>query len=109
MMAELACLAAGTLLAIGIYLLTERDVFRRILGVVCLSHAANVAMFVTGAVGAAPTFVGPDGVDPAQLANPLPQALVLTAIVIGLCVVTLLAAIAYGRTPVASEPPGDEQ
>jgi len=104
MMGELACLAAGSLLAIGVYLLTERDVFRRVLGVVCLSHAANVAMFVTGAVGGAPAFVGPDGPDPAQLANPLPQALVLTAIVIGLCVVTLLAAIAYSRTPAPEDP-----
>lgn len=96
MTAQLACLAAGVLLAIGVYLLTEPDTFRRILGIVCMGHAANVAMFVTGAVGAAPAFVGPEGVDPAALANPLPQALVLTAIVIGLCVVTLLAAIAFG-------------
>ena len=99
-------IATGALFAAGLYLLTDRHPFRRILGFTALGHAVNVTLFATGAVGGTPAFIDSDSVDPNALANPLPQALVLTAIVIGLAIVTLLAAIAFrqhqqGGAPVA--------
>ncbi|MDP3232352.1 MAG: NADH-quinone oxidoreductase subunit K [Myxococcales bacterium] len=89
-------LVAGVLFAAGVYLITDAHSFRRILGVIAIGHAINVTFFVTGKVSGRPAFVF-DGTTPEALANPLPQALVLTAIVISLTVITLLAAIAFRK------------
>jgi multicomponent K+:H+ antiporter subunit C len=73
--------ALGTVTAAGVYLMLRARTFPVVLGISLISYAANVFIFTMGrlAVGAPPV------VDPAALAytDPLPQALVLTAIVIG--------------------------
>lgn len=77
--------AIGVLVAAAAYLLLARDLPRALLGFVLLSTAANLSIFAAGRIG---TMV-PPLVDQgaralaANAANPLPQALVLTAIVIG--------------------------
>jgi multicomponent Na+:H+ antiporter subunit C len=81
----LLALLAGLLTAAGVYLLLQRSLLRMLFGVILLSNAVNLILFVAGrTMRAAPPIV-PDGMSApaATVANPLPQALILTAIVIG--------------------------
>lgn len=74
---------------VGVYLAMSRDALRVVLGLAVLGSAINVLLFASGRVGATlPAVVPPgDEVLAANAANPLPQALVLTAIVIGFALV----------------------
>ncbi|WP_270933675.1 NADH-quinone oxidoreductase subunit K [Falsiroseomonas oryzae] len=77
--------AIGVLVAAAAYLLLARDLPRALLGFVLLGTAANLSIFAAGRIG---TMVPPlvdqgERALAADAANPLPQALVLTAIVIG--------------------------
>jgi multicomponent Na+:H+ antiporter subunit C len=83
---------AGTLFAIGTYLVLQRKLSRIIIGIALLGHGANVLMVSSGRAGNAPIVGNGDSDD---LADPLPQALALTAIVIGFGVTALLLALAY--------------
>lgn len=77
--------AIGVLVAAAAYLLLARDLPRALLGFVLLGTAANLGIFAAGRIGTmAPPLVelGARALAP-HAANPLPQALVLTAIVIG--------------------------
>ena len=78
-------LATGVLVAAAAYLLLARDLPRGLLGFVLLGTAANLTIFAGGRVGtmAPPLVEHGAGALAASAANPLPQALVLTAIVIG--------------------------
>jgi multicomponent Na+:H+ antiporter subunit C len=87
----LAALAAA-LFGIGTYLLLQRKLSRIIIGLGLLTHAGNVLMITAGRPGRAP-IIG-NG-DPDGFADPLPQALALTAIVISFGVTALLLAVAY--------------
>lgn len=84
-METLLALSVGVLAGAAAYLLLARDLPRGLLGFVLLGTAANLTIFAAGRVGT----MTPPLVDPgaealvATAANPLPQALVLTAIVIG--------------------------
>ena len=89
----------GVLTGSGVWLILRPRTYQVIIGLSLLSYAVNLFIFSMGRlrVGGAPV-LGPDGaVDPAGYADPVPQALVLTAIVIGfattaLFLVVLLAA-----------------
>ncbi|QXM23812.1 Na+/H+ antiporter subunit C [Elioraea tepida] len=75
----------GVLVAVAVWLMLSRNLVRFLLGFAMLSNAVNLAMFVAGRLTpSAPPLVqeGAEGFASA-FANPLPQALVLTAIVIG--------------------------
>jgi multicomponent Na+:H+ antiporter subunit C len=84
--------AAAALFAIGTYLILQRKLSRIIIGLGLLTHGANVLLITSGRRGHAPILDG-DGTE--SLSDPLPQALVLTAIVITFAVTMLLLAIAY--------------
>ena len=86
-------LIAGALVAAGVYLLLERSLTRILVGVLLASNGVNVLFLVaSGAAGGAPII----GVTPAaEMSDPLPQAMVLTAIVITLGVTAYLLALAY--------------
>ena len=76
---------AGLLAAAGVWLMLARHLLRLVFGLTLLGSAANLVVFVGGGLtrGAAP-LVTEGRVAPAgPVANALPQALVLTAIVIG--------------------------
>lgn len=85
----------GVLVGSGVYLLLRARTFPVVLGLTLLSYAANLFIFVMGRLApGAPPIVRPDV---ATYADPLPQALVLTAIVIGFgmtafCIVLALRA-----------------
>lgn len=86
-------LIVGVLVAGALWLLLQPGRIRTVLAFVLLSHAANVTVLLasTGRGAGAP-FVGAD-----EAADPLPQAFVLTAIVISFGTTAFLLALAGGR------------
>ncbi|HEY8554031.1 MAG TPA: Na+/H+ antiporter subunit C [Burkholderiales bacterium] len=91
----IVALAIGVLTGCGTWLLLRPRTFQVVIGLSLLSYAVNLFIFVMGRLrsGATPIVpVGP-GADPAAYADPLPQALVLTAIVIGFAMTALLLVV----------------
>src|SRR5690606_21186535 len=90
--------AAGisAIMAIGLYLLLSRHIVRIVYGVMLISASVNLVIFLAGRIGATPPPVMSVGETAlaAGSANPLPQALVLTAIVIGFSLVSFVVALA---------------
>jgi len=86
-------IVAGVLVAAGTYLLLERSLTRILMGVLLASNGVNVLFLaVSGVAGGAPII----GITPKQdMSDPLPQAMVLTAIVITLGVTAYLLTLAY--------------
>jgi multicomponent Na+:H+ antiporter subunit C len=86
----------GVAVAAGTYLALSRDMFRMVVGLSVIGAAVNLLVFAAGRLtSAAPPIVAAGRQALEQAANPLPQALVLTAIVIGfalLCFSLLLMA-----------------
>jgi len=82
----LIALTVGGLVAASVYLILARDLLRFLFGLVLLSNAVNLVIFGAGriTIGGLPPLV-PDGSQTpvGDVANALPQALILTAIVIG--------------------------
>ena len=83
---------AAALFALGTYLLLQRKLSRIIVGLGLLSHGANV-LFVNAGRRGTPPLIGSG--DAADFADPVPQSLVLTAIVISFGTTALLLALAY--------------
>ena len=82
-MEALIALAIGTLTGCGVYLVLRARSFPVVLGLTLLSYAVNLFLFVSGRlVIGQPPVIGASGAAVGYLADPLPQALVLTAIVI---------------------------
>jgi multicomponent K+:H+ antiporter subunit C len=86
----------GVLTGTGVWLLLRARTFDVPLGLTLLSYAVNLFIFVMGRVAFAASPIVRPGVPPtpANYADPLPQALVLTAIVIGFAMTALLLALA---------------
>ena len=84
-MEYLLVLIVGSLFAGGTYMLLRRSIVKLVIGLILLGHGANLLIFLMGRLedGQAPLI--PVGAEQLQgaFADPLPQALVLTAIVIG--------------------------
>ncbi|HEV7344830.1 MAG TPA: Na+/H+ antiporter subunit C [Devosia sp.] len=87
----------GCFIALGIYLLLSRSVIRMLLGLVVLGNGVNLLIFTAGRLtrGIAP--IVPLGLEQPEgiVANPLPQALILTAIVIGFAMFSFLLVLAF--------------
>ena len=90
-----AC-AVFLLMTAGVYLLLQRSLLRVAIGLSLLSHAIHLLVLSAGRFGArAPLVLA--GIAPEQLSDPLPHALVLTAIVISMALtIYLLAGMAAG-------------
>jgi multicomponent Na+:H+ antiporter subunit C len=82
----------GVLFTVGTYLVLQRSLTRIVLGVGVLANGVNVIILATGARQGAAPFVG-SGDD--SFTDPVPQALVLTAIVIGFALTAFLVALAW--------------
>ena len=97
-------LAIGVLTASGLWLVFRPRTFQLVLGLALLSYAVNLFILAAGRLRTdAPPIVGKDAVDPALYVDPVPQALVLTAIVISfattaLFLVVLIAARGFTGT-----------
>lgn len=84
----------GALYACGIYLLLERSLTRVLLGLMLLANATNLLILATGGYAGLAPFYAKD--TPAQDYNdPLPQALILTSIVISFAVTAFMLGIIY--------------
>jgi len=83
-MEVLLAVVIGVLYAAGLYLMMRRNIAKFVIGLTLLSHGANLLIFVAGGLSRGAPPVIPEGLErPAGLiADPLPQALILTAIVI---------------------------
>ena len=92
----LLSLGIGLLTAVGIYLMLRARTFDVVLGLTLLSYAVNLFIFAAGrlAVGKAPIIDAQLTPTLANYADPLPQALVLTAIVIGFAMTAVLLVLA---------------
>lgn len=78
-------ISAGLMISAGIYALLNKNLIKLIIGIMLLGHGANLIVFMSGGlVSGSPAFVakGSETLAP-MTSDPLPQALVLTAIVIG--------------------------
>jgi multicomponent K+:H+ antiporter subunit C len=91
----IVALAIGVLTASGVWLLLRPRTFQVVMGLTLLSYAVNLFIFSMGGlrVGAAPVVAAVGKADPAAFADPLPQALVLTAIVISFATTALLLVV----------------
>lgn len=87
-------LAAGVLIATGVYLTLERSLSRIVIGLSLLGNGVNLLFLIAGGrAGRAPINI--PGIDGDDMADPLPQAMVLTAIVISLGLSAFVLAMAY--------------
>lgn len=86
----------GALVAAGLYLVMRERSFSVVLGLALLSYAANLFIFAGGRLSATapPLLLGEVAAGTAAPADPLPQALVLTAIVISFGMTAFLVAFA---------------
>lgn len=91
------CVVIAALMAMGIYLMLERHLVRFLFGMMIVSNAINLAIFVSGRLTLGmPPIIKPDELLPALgTANPLPQALILTAIVIGFGILLFALLLSY--------------
>ncbi|MBK6264963.1 NADH-quinone oxidoreductase subunit K [Marivirga sp. S37H4] len=80
----LLSILTGLLFAAGVYLLLHRDFAKLVMGIVIIGNATAIFIFVAGRIvrKSAP-FLDEQGVAPDTFADPVPQALILTALVIG--------------------------
>jgi multicomponent Na+:H+ antiporter subunit C len=95
-MEVLLAILVGVLYTAGVYMLLRRSILKFIIGIIFMSNATNLLVFLAaGIIPGQPVFIEAEQTPTNSLADPLPQALVLTAIVIGfalLCFALLLAA-----------------
>lgn len=75
-------IAVAVLTAAGVWLVLRGGAVRLIIGFILLGHAANLVLIAAGGTDRRDAPLAGPGLDPAQAADPLPQAFVLTAIVI---------------------------
>jgi len=91
-------LAIGIVFGSGIWLILRPRSFQVLIGLMLMSYAVNLFLFVMGRLSIDRAPLTPAGtiVDPAALADPVPQALVLTAIVIGFATTALYLVVMIG-------------
>lgn len=109
-------IVSGFLFATSFYLLLRRNLLRFVIGLIIMGNAVNLLIFVMGRLTRAQPPVIPDGmkIPPEPYANPLPQALILTAIVISFGLLAFTLVLVYrnyttGRTINADELVHSEQ
>lgn len=83
----------GLLFACGVYLLLERSLTRVLVGIVLISNGTNILFLVASGPAGNPPLS--NVYQPGEMSDPLPQALVLTAIVITLGTTAFILAMAY--------------
>lgn len=96
-MEVLFALIVGALYAGAVFCLLRRHLVKLIIGLVLLSHGANLLIFVSaGLSGNPPPLIPADQTIPQTVvADPLPQALILTAIVISFAVLAFALILCY--------------
>ena len=87
----------GLFIALGVYLLLSRALIRMLMGMLVLGNGVNLLIFTAGRLTREVAPIVPPGLEQAAgaIANPLPQALILTAIVIGFAMFSFLLVLAF--------------
>lgn len=111
-MLPVVALAVFLLVTVGVFLLLHRSLVRVALGLGCLSHGIHLLLLSTGRWGVRAPLVTAN-LRPEEISDPVPQAFVLTAIVITMAfTVYLLAGVAVqtrkGGAPELAPPPEDD-
>ena len=90
-------LLTGVFFFASIYLILSRHIIRILLGIAMLGNGVNLTIFTAGRITREiPPFIGSDAYVPVDtIANPLPQALVLTAIVIAFSFFAFLLVLVF--------------
>ena len=83
----------GVLFAAGVYLVLERSLSRVLLGTLLMGNGANLLFMVAGGRAGGAPLIGTTA--PEDMTDPLPQAMVLTAIVISLGMIGFVMSMAY--------------
>lgn len=92
----LLAILVGILFTAGVYMILRRSILKFIIGIIFMSNATNLLVFLAaGIVPGNPAFVDKNTSDISKMVDPLPQALVLTAIVIGLGIIVFTLALKY--------------
>lgn len=88
-------LAIGIMTGSGVWLILRPRTYQVVVGLALLSYAVNIFIFSAGRLrsNAAPVLAKSALVDPAAYTDPIPQALVLTAIVIGFATTALFLVV----------------
>lgn len=88
-------LGIGVMVASGVWLILRPRTYQVVIGLALLSYAVNLFIFSMGRLwrNMPPVTQGSGPVDPASFADPVPQALVLTAIVIGFATTALFLVV----------------
>lgn len=86
-------LIIGAFFVSGVYLLLERSLTRVLLGFILMGNGANLIFLVAGGRAGTPPILGQSEVQ--EMSDPLPQAMVLTAIVITLGLTAFILSMAY--------------
>ena len=96
-MQTLCAVLVGTMVAASVYLILDRNLIRFIFGLVLASNAINLLIFTAGRLESQRPPLLPDNLIGAQevFANALPQALILTAIVIGFALLSFVFILFY--------------
>lgn len=96
-MEALIAIVVGVLVAASIFMMLRRSMVRLVIGIILLSNAANLSIFAMGRMNREnPPFVAEgEYLPPEVIANPLAQALILTAIVIGFGLMAFTLALVY--------------
>lgn len=92
-MSVLLAFTAAVLFVLGTWLLLQRRLTRIVVGLGLIGHGTNILLITSGGPGGLPPVIGRGAAD--DFADPLPQALALTAIVITFGVTAFLLAMAY--------------
>lgn len=94
-MSILLAAVTAVLFGCGAWLLMQRRLSRIIVGIGLLGHGANLLLITSGRSGSAPIVGGATSGGISEVADPLPQALALTAIVITFGVTAFLLALGF--------------
>lgn len=96
-MEPILAILVGALFTVAIYLFLSKHVIRILMGAAILGNAVNLLIFTTGRVTreVPPIISGDAGTLSGAAANPLPQALILTAIVISFSFFAFLLVLGY--------------
>lgn len=90
-------LSVGVVFGSGIWLILRPRTFQLVTGLLLMSYAVNLFIFAMGRLSVdKPPITTNTTVDPSQFADPVPQALVLTAIVIGFATTALYLVMMIG-------------
>jgi multicomponent Na+:H+ antiporter subunit C len=86
----------GGLYTAGLFTMLRRNIVRLVIGLGLLGHAANLLIFtIAGLTRARPPLISGPLTNPEGLADPMPHALILTAIVIGFAVQAFALVLIY--------------